>query len=149
MAKTDVLEAERNNLMQEYNSNNNDAAWNKLREVEGNISGIHIEIQKLEEIGKKPKTNNRYDYLNGTGQREFSDDLKNWLQEKIKETLGTSSEELIFKTANEIAYQVRFGNLQVSYKTGQEMTAKHGCNVALKLLRKNDWSRPTGMLRAA
>ena len=137
-AKLNMLETERSN-----------ANFDNMRKIDAIIFGIRIEIQKLEEIGRKPKINNRYDYLNGTGQREFSDDLKNWLQEKIDKTLETSDEELIFNIANEVAYQVRFGNLQVSYKTGQAMTVKHGCNIALKLLRENEWSRPTGMLRAA
>ena len=87
-------------------------------------------------------------YLHKIGQRQLTSEEIDWLKTSINEIVGDNTEKIDI-ISNEIAYQVRFGNLQVSYQTGKTMTVKHGVNIALKKLRTGEWSRPTGMSRVA
>ena len=121
----------------------------EIKVINSKICDVEIELKKLvdsEEINKKIES---FGYLHRAGQRAIDELEANDLKVKIGQALKTSDETQITRIANEIAYQVRFGNLQVSYQTGQVMTVKHGINIALKKLRSGEWNRPTGMLRAA
>ena len=119
----------------------------KKHRIESEESTTRLELQKLIDEDKPIEINKHNDYLHGKGNRNFSYDLIDWVKNQISEILKTTDEKVILKTANEIAYQVRFGNLKISYKTGQEIGTKHGVAIALKILRSGNWTRPSGMPR--
>ncbi|NQY42747.1 MAG: hypothetical protein HRT87_05320 [Legionellales bacterium] len=119
------------------------------QDIKAEISFIELELKKLSAIDSNKLSVKSQDYLTISGQRTIDESQAEDLKMEIGNTLKTSDDRQITKIANEIAYQVRFGNLQISYQTGQAMSVKHGINVALKKLREGEWSRPTGMSKAA
>lgn len=110
------------------------------------MSDIELEIKKLMALDGNMQSGKLSDYLNRQGQRPISHEQANWLKAEIVETVNPVDEEKTLDIANEIAYQVRFGNLQVSYKTRKPMSVKHGIHIALKTLRDGVWTRPNGMV---
>ncbi len=120
-------------------------------EIEKNrleINKTELELKQILEISRRVEKIKLDDYLEGKGQRQLSDKQVSWLKESIGEIAGNDTDK-IAGIANEIAFQVRFGNLQISYKTRQVMSVQHGLNVALMKLREGGWTKPSGMARAA
>lgn len=76
---------------------------------------------------------NARNYLSEGKQRPISSKQHDWLEAKVNGIISDSQEAAI--VMNEIAFQVRFGNLRRSYKTNREMTVQHALNVGIKILR--------------
>ena len=138
-AKINIFKWEINNLTEHSSSYLSDKS-----QLEMKMSAIRDRLQKL----KAPKINlssKSYDYLDGQGERAISPRDRRYVLDGIKH-IGINDDDKRYKIANEIAYAVRFDSLKNSKVTGQEITVKHGLNIALKLLSQNNWERPIGMM---
>ncbi len=123
------------------------SAKDRLVAEQEKLTHMQMKLEKLQAKSTRKERMNATDYLTKGNQRSISSKQCDWLKGKVDEIISDSEEAAI--VMNEIAFQVRFGNLQRSYKTNREMTVQHALNVGVKTLREGVWSRPNGMPRVA
>jgi DNA-binding Lrp family transcriptional regulator len=106
--------------------------------------------QDLHQLARKKEAKAKHytlPYLAASGNRPLAPHQAERLKMEVARLTQDADKQK--QTINEIAYAVRFGNLQVSYQSHEAVSVEHALNIALKLLRENRWETPKGMRQAA
>lgn len=118
--------------------------YGDLKKARSTLSDLELKLSRLQtsKAPSMPKPQSK-DYLRQEGPRAISSLDAERLEAFVNMLpVGVLKKRKLF---NEIAYEIRFGSLQKSNQTGQELSVSHALNIAKKLVRKNLWMTPVAL----